>query len=273
MNYKIVASDLDGTLLNNNSDVSDKNISAIREMCENDVLFAPSTGRTFSEIPDKITDIEGIRYFIYSNGAVLYDRYENKKYFSCIDNKQLKTIYDVLSGYEVHISIRHNGQLFVDASLHTEQDFKKCNLSEPHRTVVMKYGILTSDFKNVTSTFDNTEAVSVFFADYNNKLKCEELLHKHTELNLTGADKFNLEILSADAGKGNCIKKLADITDVDISQTIAVGDSENDISALSVAGTGLAVSNACDSLKSAADKIICSNEENVADYIMQNYIK
>ena len=66
--------------------------------------------------------------------------------------------------------------------------------------------------------------------------------------------------------------KLAEKIGVDIADTVAVGDSGNDVTMLEAAGLGLAVSNATEPAKSAADKIICSNEENIAVYIVENIL-
>ena len=61
-NIKIIASDLDGTLLNSNSEVSAENLEAIRKLAEKGVFFVPATGRSLSEIPKAIAYIPEIRY-------------------------------------------------------------------------------------------------------------------------------------------------------------------------------------------------------------------
>ena len=71
--YKLIASDLDGTLLNEQSRISRENLDAITALTEKGVYFVPSTGRTYTEIPEQITEHPSIRYFIYSNGSVIYD--------------------------------------------------------------------------------------------------------------------------------------------------------------------------------------------------------
>ena len=54
INYKIIASDLDGTLLDSNGQISAENISAIRDIAKRGVFFVPASGRTYSEIPQKL---------------------------------------------------------------------------------------------------------------------------------------------------------------------------------------------------------------------------
>ena len=77
MKYKLLACDLDGTLLDDNSNVSAENLNAIDEMVKLGVEFAICTGRTYDEIPKVLLDNKSIRYIIYSDGSVILDK--NKK--------------------------------------------------------------------------------------------------------------------------------------------------------------------------------------------------
>ena len=67
------------------------------------------------------------------------------------------------------------------------------------------------------------------------------------------------------------VQHLADLLGIDYSDTISAGDSNNDLTITQAAGLGLAVSNACDSLKEVADEIICSNDEHIVSYILNHY--
>ena len=72
--YKIVASDLDGTLLNKEQIISEENLQAISEMPSLGVEFVPTTGRSMNEIDPLLISSPDIRYIITSNGAVVYDK-------------------------------------------------------------------------------------------------------------------------------------------------------------------------------------------------------
>ena len=69
MKYKLLACDLDGTLLDDDSNVSAENLNAIDEMVKLGVEFAICTGRTYDEIPKALLDNKSIRYIIYSDGS------------------------------------------------------------------------------------------------------------------------------------------------------------------------------------------------------------
>ncbi len=271
--YKIVASDLDGTLLNDKSKISNKNLFAVNELLKKEVYFVPSTGRTFSEMPEELKNNPAIRYIIYSNGAVVFDKQTGKSILNCIPNNVARDILDVLSSYETYITFRHNGECFADAAFKNEKAFDYYNVSEPHREVVRNYAICPDNFREISYSSDNVEVFSVFFHNYDDKLMCKKYLEKNDSLQVVEGFEYNIEIASKNAGKGNALRILADMLNVDLADTISIGDSGNDISIIEAAGLGLAVSNADDSLKSVADEIICSNEEHAVDYVLAHYFK
>ena len=84
MNYKLIAADLDKTLLTTDMRVSAKNLSAISEYTRAGGVFSVSSGRTFCAIPKEIIANSDIRYYSVSNGAVVYDKKLNKNVISII---------------------------------------------------------------------------------------------------------------------------------------------------------------------------------------------
>ena len=269
--YKIVASDLDGTLLDNRAEISHENLEAIKELLKRDVFFVPSTGRTFSEIPEALRNNPDIRYVIYSNGAVVFDKQTGKRILNCIPKRICREILDVLNTYETHITFRYDGQCFVDATLQSEEDFEYYNIIEAHRVVVRNYAVYMDDFKKISYSRDNVEVFSVFFHNLDDKIACKNYFTQMGSLRVVEASEYNLEIININAGKGNALHSLADMLGVSYSDTISIGDSDNDSSIIQAAGLGLAVSNACSSLKELANEIICSNEEHVIRYVLSHY--
>ncbi len=269
--YKIVCSDLDGTLLDSNAEVSKENLAAIDELTKKGCYFVPSTGRCFSELPEEIKNNPSIRYFICSNGTVLFDRKTNKSILTCVSNETSRKILNVLKKYETHISVRQNGYCNVDALYANEEAFDYYNVCQPHRVVVNAYAIFREDFKRFCDEADNVEVISVFFKSYDELLACKEEVENLGGLRIVAVSDYNLEILNEKAGKGNALHHLADMLDVAYTDTISIGDSDNDSSIIEAAGVGLATSNACEVLKKIADEIICSNDEHVVAYVLSHY--
>ena len=209
-NYVLI-SDLDGTLLNDDGEISKENIDAITTFYNKGIAFVPCTGRTYSEIPEKIVNIPGIRYIIHSNGAVVYDRENETRILNCIDRNTAKTVWDIFDSFETHITFRHNGQCFVDSRFQNDASFEYYNVIVPHQIVVRDFSVLLDNFKKVSYEHDNIEVFSVFFHNYEDKVRCKKLIEQTKKLKTVEASEFNLEIMSIDAGKGSALCSLADM--------------------------------------------------------------
>ena len=271
VNYKIIACDLDGTLLNNSSRISDENIAAINELDKMGVLFVPCSGRTLSEMPQNIRELPSIRYIIHSNGAAVLDKVTGKQTSISIPKNLNLEIFDLFNSYEAHICFRSNGRCFVDSKSQTDEDHAYCNVCHDHSVIVKNFATYLDDLRSAVCSAENIEVFSIFFHNYDDKQICKNYLSLHKELRFTEVTEHNLEIFNIDAGKGNALYKLADMVGVPYSETISIGDSDNDRTVTQAAGLGLAVSNACESLKKIADEIICSNEEHVVEYVLKKY--
>lgn len=271
--YKIVASDLDGTLLNNQGKVSEENKKAIDELLAEGVHFVPCSGRTFSEIVDEIKENDAIRYYIHSNGAVVLDKQTGEQILTCIPNELGRKILDVVNSFETHVTYRQNGESYVDGKFQKEGDYDYYNVHMNHQRVVLDYANYLENFKEASYAADNVEVFSVYFHNYEDKIMCKDTFVQWPELRVVEADAYNLEIMNVHAGKGNALYCLADMLGISREETISIGDSDNDASVTSAAGLGLVVSNGCESLKAIADEIICSNEEHAIAYVQSHYFK
>lgn len=272
-NYKMVCSDIDGTLLNSAYMLSDENLQAMAQLMGKGIWFVPSTGRTFSEVPEEIRNHPSIRYYIYSNGAVVFDKQKKEYHRTGISNAVSQQILEILNRYETHISVRHNGECSVDAAYANEAAFDYYNVCEAHRVVVNAFSVLREDFGEYCRQADDVEVISVFFRHYEDLLETKKKLEALGGLRVVGVSEYNLEIMNASAGKGNALRWLANELGFRWEDTIAVGDTDNDQSMIQAAGLGLAVANACEPLKAAADVVICSNDEHAIAYIAANFIQ
>lgn len=269
---RIVASDLDGTLLNSKSMVSEENFKAIDELTKKGVYFVPASGRTLSEVPEEIRENENIRYIIYSNGASIKDKKTDEDILMCISKAEAKEVLDILYSYKIHITMRFGGKCYIDADCQKDSDYEFYNVWEIHKEVINEYGIMKKDFKSFCYASDNIEVISVFFHDDDEKEECTKRLCDTGLIRVAEGWKHNIEICSIEAGKGAALKVLSQRLGIDIEDTIAVGDSDNDTSMIETAGLGLAMENAVESLKQKADEVICKNDEHAMCYILKHYI-
>ena len=111
-----------------------------------------------------------------------------------------------------------------------------------------------------------TEMFDVFFKNQDERKACRERLQKEFDsVEITTSMTNNLEIMLKGINKGSALRELCKIVTV-------VGDSKNDLTAFNTEARKYAVSNACNEIKALADKIICSNDENIMCYIERETI-
>ena len=270
--YKLIAINLDGTLLNDNNRISKENLCAISKLKDLGVNVAPCTGRSIAEILDAVKNNPDIRYIIYSNGAVVFDKLTNSTIKACISNKTALKLFEILSQYQVHYTIRANGNCYIEKGSADCHNVSFYNIIPSHNDVIKNYSTEIEDFSTWKSSRDDIEVVAVFFHNLDEKARCKKQLSKIDEILFVEACESNFEILSKDAGKGAGLASLSRLIGVEKNSVIGVGDSGNDIPMMQSAGMRLAVSNATEELKKMCDKTICSNNEHAVQYILDNFI-
>ena len=270
--YKLVASDLDGTLLKNDQTLSPENAAAIAEMARRGVHFAISTGRTYGEILPALQQDPNIRFVIHSDGAVIYDKQENKRYTACFSGTTQKLVLDTLFGCRTWFTIRYNGVSYYDGDRSTDADYDFHRITPYYRQLVRSCNVPMPNFRAFCYGMEEIEQITVFFHDDDELAYCEKTFLDSGLLDTSCSSPNSFEVYRADAGKGNALLKLADLLGVGHDQTIAIGDTTNDTSIVKAAALGLATNNAMDALKEMSDAVICSNEEHAAAFVLEHYL-
>lgn len=270
--YKVVASDLDGTLFNKEMKVSEENLRAIEEMTKLGTEFVPTTGRTLAEIPTHLLENPNVRYVIYSNGSAIWDKKQDKHTRMCMPRKLANEVFDIFNSYETHVTVRANGKTFVNAKTQAKEIREYNRVSYYHGIVLDNHAERVENFDEFVKSLDDVEVFSVFFHSDLEYEECRKKIASRTDVNFATTLAHNFEVFSSNSGKANAIHALANLIGVSTEQIIAVGDSHNDMSMILAAGLGLATANANEELKKAAKSVICSNEEHVAKYILENIL-
>jgi len=273
MNYKLIASDLDGTLLYDISSVSEENYRAIAEYKKMGGHFVPASGRCFYEIPQELRECEDIRYYISSNGAVVTDTATGELDEVLIPNETFDKIMELMSEYEIYHTVHFEGCAYMLAENDSEEKARYYNVNKYY---YIHFHENCRKLENLDGKFSQgrgVEMLSVFFKSQAELDECVKKLNALGGLVVTSSTDFNLEIIAEGASKGDGVRRLAKKLGISTSEAIGVGDSRNDMALLDGVGMPLAVSNAKDVLKAKAKKIICSNKEHIARYILDNLIK
>ena len=273
MNYKIVASDLDGTLFDNKKNVSPENLAAIDKMAELGVCFVPSSGRTLREIPENVKGIPSVRYILHSDGAVIYDKKTGERLEACMSQDVVRPALDILFDYENSMTVRYKGESYVNAAQHNTEYYTYHRLDKFYQDMIYNVCRPMWDYKRFCYGLDGIEMICIHFHSPEALEECKERLERVDGISVTRLEIQSIEIYDKMAGKGNGLRRLADHLGCKYEETIGVGDSGNDLDMLRKAGLSLVMSNGLDIAKAEADEIVCSNEEHVAKYILENYIE
>lgn len=266
---RYIASDLDGTLISSDNEVSEENLDAIDRMHNAGVRFIVLTGRTLYEVPLELRHNDSIDYIIYSNGVGIWDRKRGLLKNNFIDDEKAKKVFEILSEYETFTEIYSGGRPYVDASKFDSEHFLYYKIDKGFIPEMNKSRVkIPSLRKIIDDSNDKVEMFDVFFRYEKERQEClKRLKNDFNDLFVTSSMSNNLEIVRAGNSKGNTLIEFCNKMGIDIKSVTVLGDSRNDISAFETDSKGYAVANACDELKNLADKVICSNDENVMRFM------
>ena len=261
MSVKLIALDLDGTLLNNEKSVSRGNREAIHWAAQQGVNVAFATGRSMGIIPPDAFSIPDVRYMITSNGAVISDRLRGVIACEYIPADTVDMLVNVLKGGSEMIEV------FVSGMSHTQRSYNE-EIMEAVRKgqdpyFYYYYRVSEDDiFDFMTKNRQVIEMIIVNFPrgeDPRMKLESLSRIDSVPGICTTTSLPYNIEIVSAAAGKGNALVRLAEQLGIEREQVVSMGDSLNDMTMPEVSGICVAMGNARDEVKERADMITASN--------------
>lgn len=259
---KLVAVDLDGTLLQNSEEVTERGKKALRTALDQGLLIVPATGRTYTQLPEVIRS-SGIRYAILSNGAVIMDLWSRRPVWS--QGIPVNTVYELLKQVELWDPIF---DVFVDGCVFTEKrnlerldDFR---LPDPVKRLVRRTRRPVEDmgrFLKDLGKDKQAERLNLYCRD--REPVCR-FLESQKGLTVTTSLGGNVEITRAGTAKGEALKILTGLLGIPMEQTAAVGDNENDLSMIRAAGLGIAMGDGSPQVRRAAAWVTGTNREDGA---------
>lgn len=266
MDYKIIALDLDGTLLTDKKEILPETKKALINAQKNGVKVVLASGRPLPGMEFVAKELELYKYggYILSfNGGQIYDCTEKKIIFEkTIPVEDAKQIYD--------LSIIHNTNIltYLDNKVYAEYYDEWIEIET--RINKMKYvetDSLLDAIKNPVPKF-----IMLGSGDYLEKIEPLVASQLGGKFTVTRSEPFFLEIMPKGIDKGSTLSKLAQLTHIKQEEVIACGDSYNDISMVKYAGLGVAMNNAKQEVKDIADFVTLSNEENGIAKVIEKYI-
>ena len=256
---RLVVSDLDGTLLNQKSEISDETREIVRKLIENGVDFAIATGRSIGSARVFKERIGHDIYLICNNGANIYDKNEEVIFERIMESD----IVEKLIKYFREKNVTYNGfykkDLFTDegteeAVLTIEKGFNLVRLKEAVEFPVMTKMIVKDDPEVIVKLRDDMKEI---FSDI---------------VDITISQPRCLDIVHKECSKGKGIKMISQKLNIPLDEIMAFGDGENDFDMMQAVGHPVVMENGLETLKAKIKNKAPKNIDNgVAEYLKKYF--
>lgn len=272
---KMIVTDLDGTLLYNESIMTERTKKILELADLIGVLVVVATGRSVCQLPEAVLDTKGIRFIITSNGAVAIDLRENKKIMrNLISHKDALKTLDIINS----LKIPHRFEINVDDRIYSEKYFLD-HIDEMETNKARREGydprlIPIEDAKEfLKDGCKDVEKFNIFFRTVEERNQGIELLKQYPFLSISYSLEKNIEVNDCRADKGSAIKFLADSLEIDKENIVGFGDGTNDMSLLGAAGLAVATDNAAKEVKEISDYITLGNKQDGVAKVLERLIR
>ncbi len=251
---KLVVSDLDGTLLNMESQITTYTKTTVKKLVSSGIEFAIATGRGRASAVKLKKDIGLDIYLICNNGANIYDKEERSIFEKIIDKKTSQEIIKLLKERKV----AYNG--FIDDNFYRDEYDKNDYSKRVDFMEHILFNIEDCPALHKIIIVENSDAI----------LKInEELREKFSDVvEITISDPECIDIVPKECSKGNALKIIAQEMGIDMNRIMAFGDGENDLDMLRKVGHPVVMENAQEVVKKEINNTAPKNIENgVALYL------
>lgn len=253
---KLIALDLDGTLLNSRKELSPENREALFRAAERGIEIVPATGRLFDGMPEEILNLPFLHYAIAVNGARVLDcRRQETLSRTEIPIEQALEIFDHLRPMPLVYDCYMDDRGWMEQSV---WDNLERYVENPFiASMIRRTRLPVEDFEaHIRAMGKPVQKINAFIQDPGLRQRLlEELEQQFPGTAVTSSLPGNIEINHADANKGTALLRLARILGIRPEQTMAFGDGLNDLEMIRAAGIGVAMENGYPELKQAADRV------------------
>lgn len=261
--YKIIFIDIDGTLRNDKKEITEKTKEAIYKAKEKGIYVVICSGRPRKYVEDVSKKALASSYVVGCNGGEIYDYKEEKTiYINALENEEVVALWHMAERYDVQLIMISKGKRIVrkqtddNTDILLEEPIENFVINNPITQCVCSSSELEKiqKIKEETNDIKNIEIVNLSKCLVNDKLPKEK--------------PFFLDITCKGTSKGNAIKKLCKYLKIDLKDSVAIGDSYNDVTMFEVVGHSVAMGNAPEDIKKIVDEITdTNNKDGVAKFV------
>ncbi|HEY2493378.1 MAG TPA: Cof-type HAD-IIB family hydrolase [Paenibacillus sp.] len=261
--YKLIAIDIDDTLINDDKEVLPSTQTALEQAVARDVIVTLATGRAYASAKNLARQTGLNVPIITYQGALIKNLMDEKVlYERFVPKDAARKLFHYCIEHDLHV------QTYIDDKTYAREENQKlidyCTLNgtpyyiEPDLAKMIEQPTPKMLIIDDPAYLDEISPI------------LRELLGN--EVHITKSKPHFLEIMHHEGTKGHALTFLADHFNCDLSETIAIGDSWNDHEMLEAAGLGVAMGNAIDALKEIADYVTLSNNEDGIQQVIEKFV-
>lgn len=291
---RLVALDLDGTLLNHQGQVTPRTRQAIAEAVARGIVVLPATGRPLSNLPPVVAQLTGIRYAITSNGAAVWDLGTDpmsavySRYCNAAEHRTTEPVSLIARPMPVELAreafalyMEYPGAMSVFCDGRTYRDtvamerFARRNARRGSTEARQPNDGRFTVVRDLTEWMSrHAHEVEKFCMFFHSVKEAQQYLPRFTAIEgveVVQGSPDNIEVTAAGVNKGESLLALADHLGIPCEATLAVGDSENDRAMLEKAGVAAVMANGMEHIRKLAD--IVSENDNDHDGVAEIFAR
>ena len=288
--YKLIAIDLDGTLLNSYGEISEKNKEAINNAKQKGIEVIIASGRHKLSVKSFASQIGSENYSICGNGAILYDMANDKiLYNKFISKKKILEIIKICEENNIYYNVYTETEILTrtiqySALFYKQENERKNSKYQTNIKVVDDVYKYVKENKNnnyikVTIYDDNIQIFNQILKKLRKIWGIDVLDVGHMSRKMVKIDNedveikyYYTEITKKNVNKWNAIKVLIKKLGIKPSEVVAIGDNVNDKEMLEKAGLGVVMENSADYIKKYADKVTTENNSDGVAEAIEKYV-
>lgn len=281
---KLIASDMDGTLLNHNHKIPKENVELINYAKNQGIEFVVATGRAYYEALPALNE-ENINCDVISfNGGIVYDKNGNIISITPMLPKDLYYTIEILKSFDISYQLYTKNTIYtksIETDINAYIDLIRSNGYDPdvehlraEAQQKLDVGYIT-EVENIELYLNEKENPPIKIIAISNDISklenAAKLLLENKSISVTSSGANNIEIMHKNATKGEALKEIAKIYGINLENAVAIGDNLNDQAMLDIVGYSVAMKNGNTILKEQAKYVTekTNSEGGVADTIFK----
>lgn len=269
---KLIGMDLDGTLLTTKKELTAYTREVLSRAVKQGIIVMPATGRPLKGITDDLLEFSGFRYAVTANGGrVLNIRTGETLFEELVPAETAGKVLEILGHYDTLREIYFDGIGYAQED--ALQNISRYLEEAPMMEYIMRTRIAVPDlwakFEEENRAVDKVQGL---FTSLEERDMAIRELREVSGIEITGALKKNIEVNAAGVNKGRALLRLGELLGIRREEIMAFGDGANDLKMIKEVGVGVAMENAKDELKEAADYIAGSNDKDGVARFIETYV-